>query len=90
MDAFMVVTIGVTKMRSRIDPKTFVNFSTRLDLPTHERRNRLEKAYRESAPQLMARLFREFENSLLKQLDDTDRNAYLAGDFDCRPLERAE
>lgn len=70
-------------MRARPNPKPFFNFSTRLDSETNERRYRLEKAYRQSAPQMLAEVFRTFENDLLKGLNERDRQAYLAGAFDC-------
>jgi len=69
-------------MPTRVEPRAFVNFSTRLDLVTNERRRRLEKAHGLSAPRLLERLFCEFENRLLNQLSDTQREAYLTGELD--------
>ena len=71
-------------MPTRAEPRTFVNFSVRLDLASNERRRRLEKALGLSAPRLLERLFCNFENKLLSQFSDTHREAYLAGELDSR------
>ena len=71
-------------MPTRVEPSAFVNFSVRLDLASNERRRRLEKALRLSAPRLLERLFCNFENQLLNQFSDTHREAYLSGELDAR------
>jgi excisionase family DNA binding protein len=38
-----------------------------------------------NAPRLLERLFCNFENHLLNQFSDTQREAYLAGELDARP-----
>ena len=69
-------------MPTRVQPRVFVNFSTRLDLVTNERRRRLEKALGLSAPRLLERLLGDFENHLLNLFTNTHREAYLAGKLD--------
>ena len=63
-------------------PRVFRNFSVRLDSLSDERRRRLERVYRESAPRLLERLFREFEKSFLTKLSDTERAAYFDGNLE--------
>ena len=71
-------------MPTRVEPRTFVNFSVRLDLESNERRRRLEKALELSAPRLLEHLFCNFENHLLNEFSDAHREAYLAGGLDAR------
>jgi hypothetical protein len=62
-------------------PRVFVNFAARLDPASDERRRRLERAHRVSAPRLLAIVFADFEKRFLSGLDDTERTAYFDGDF---------
>jgi hypothetical protein len=63
-------------------PQVFVNFAARLDPISDERRRRLERAHRLSAPRLLAVVLADYETRFLSQLNDAERDAYLGGGAD--------
>jgi hypothetical protein len=60
-------------------PQVFVNFAARLDPKSDERRRRLEKAHRLSAPRLLAVVLADYESRFLSQLNDAERASYFGG-----------
>jgi hypothetical protein len=60
-------------------PPLFVNFAARLDPTSDDRRRRLERAHRLSAPRLLAVILADYETRFLAQLSDAERTAYFGG-----------
>ena len=73
---------GVTDMRKRSAPKIYINFSTRVDVETHQRRRRLEDATGLTTSQMLEVVYRTFEDTVLRGLSAAEREAYLAGNLD--------
>jgi hypothetical protein len=59
--------------------KTFVNFSARIDLGTNARRERIERFWDATTPQLLEKVFRLAEEKILRDLTADQREAYLSG-----------
>jgi hypothetical protein len=64
-------------MRSQAKPA--VNFFTRVDIETDDRRRRLQERTGYSAPRLVGEALRIFENNLVAHLNDAERRAYYSG-----------
>jgi hypothetical protein len=63
----------------RSQAKLGVNFFTRVDVETNDRRRRLQKRTGYSAPRLVGEALRNFEDYLLAQLSEAERRAYYRG-----------
>jgi hypothetical protein len=69
-------------MRKRSAPKIYVNFSSRVDVETHERRRRLEDASGLTTSQMLEVVYRTFEDAVLRGFSAAEREAYTAGNHD--------
>jgi methionyl-tRNA formyltransferase len=63
----------------RPQAKPGVNFFTRVDIETDDRRRRLQERTGYSAPRLVGEALRDFEDNLVEQLNETERLAYYNG-----------
>jgi hypothetical protein len=63
----------------RPQAKPGVNFFTRVDIETNERRRRLQARTGYSAPRLVGEALQDFENNLVARLSETERRAYYDG-----------
>jgi hypothetical protein len=63
----------------RPQAKPGVNFFTRVDIETDDRRRRLQERTGYSVPRLVDEALRNFEDSLVCQLSETERRAYFSG-----------
>ena len=63
----------------RPQAKPGVNFFTRVDIETDDRRRRLQQRTGYSVPRLVGEALREFEDNLVGGLNETERRAYYKG-----------
>ena len=59
--------------------RLFVNFATRLDPVSDERRRRLEKAHCLSAPRLLGVILADYESRYVAKLNEVERASYFGG-----------
>jgi hypothetical protein len=62
-----------------VSPRVFVNFATRLDPASDERRRRLSKAHCLSAPRLLEVVLADYESRYIAKLNEVERASYFGG-----------
>jgi hypothetical protein len=61
--------------------RAFINFSARIDPETNARRERIERLWDATAPQLLEKVFRLAEDQILSGFNKDQREAYFGGDL---------